>query len=219
LAKSAALSDENELTDFDVVETVKKKQENHSSSSSQKRNFPLRTSIRVLGEKCDSQVLYHGVFTMYICQSFLNIRPNPNLLIENILSNCKMNIIPANAKFNAMVDAWTASNKSVPSKLPRVIFEGIVGEDELSSQLTYEVGMKEFLPRYEGLLCNQILIQEENLLRIYTKLLKALNEIRLQNAANFSPVMKFKGKSFNSFIAQVKAKDLMTDIDDVKFED
>ena len=83
-----------------------------------------------------------------------------------------MNIIPANAKFNAMVDAWNASNKSVPSKLPRVIFEGIVGEDELSSQLTYEVGMKEFLPHYEGLFRNEIPIQEEQLLRIYTKLLK-----------------------------------------------
>jgi hypothetical protein len=49
--------------------------------------------------------------------------------------------------------------------------------------------------------------------------MKALNEIRLQNTANFSPVMKFKGKFFNTFIAQVKAKELMTDVDDVEFED
>ena len=114
-AKSAASSDENELTDFDVVATVKKKQENHSSSSSRTRNLPLRTSIRVLGKRCDSQVLNHDVFTMYIHQSFWNIRPNPNSMIENILSDRKINIIPANAKFNAMVDAWNASNKSVPS--------------------------------------------------------------------------------------------------------
>ena len=100
-----------------------------------------------------------------------------------------------------MVDAWNASNKPVLSDLPTVIFECIVGKDELSSQTTYEVGMKEFLPHYEQLFGNQIPMQEEKLLHIYTKLLKALNEIRLQNAANFSPVMKFKGTSFNSSIA------------------
>ena len=31
--------------------------------------------------------------------------------------------------------------------------------------------------------------------------------------------MKFKGKSFNTFFAQVKAKDFVTDIDDTEFED
>ena len=90
---------------------------------SRKRNLPLQTSTRVLGKKCDSQVLYHGVFTMYICQSLPNIRLNPSLLIKNILSNCKMNIIPANARFNAMVDSWNASNRPVLSKLPTVIFK------------------------------------------------------------------------------------------------
>jgi hypothetical protein len=59
----------------------------------------------------------------------------------------------------------------------------------------------------------------KKIFHIYTKLLKALNDIRLQNTANFSHVMNFKGKSFNSFIAQVKAKNLVTDIDDVEFED
>ena len=81
---------------------------------------------------------------------------------QEYLSNPKMNIIPANATFNAMVDAWNASKRPVPSKLPTEIFKGIVGEDELSSQSTYEVGMKEFLPRYEGLFGNELPIQEEN---------------------------------------------------------
>jgi hypothetical protein len=65
-----------------------------------------------------------------------------------------------------------------------VNFEGIDGKDELSSQLTYDVCMKEILPHFEGLIGNEILIQEELLLRIYTKLLNAMNEIRLQDAAN-----------------------------------
>jgi len=54
---------------------------------------------------------------------------------------------------------------------------------------------------------------------ICKKILKALNEIRLQNATNSGPVMKFKGKPFNTLITQVKAKEVVTDIDDVEFED
>ena len=70
-------------------------------------------------------------------------------------------------------DYWLEyKEKTAPSDLPTVNFEGIFGEDELSSQLTHEVGMKEFLPHYEGLFRNEIPIQEEQLLRIYTKLLK-----------------------------------------------
>jgi hypothetical protein len=57
------------------------------------------------------------------------------------------------------------------------------------------------------------------LLHIYTKLLKALNEIRLQNARNDQPVMKVKGQSYNTYIAQLKAKEFVTDVDDVDFED
>ena len=83
-----------------------------------------------------------------------------------------MKIVPTNAKFNAMVIGWNIKKKTAPPDLPTVNFEGIFGEDELSSQLTYEVGMKEFLPHYEGLFRNEIPIQEEQLLRIYTKLLK-----------------------------------------------
>ena len=56
-------------------------------------------------------------------------------------------------------------------------------------------------------------------MRIYTKLLKALNDIRLHSAANSRPMMKFKGKPFNTLITQVKAKEVVTDDDDVEFED
>ena len=77
-----------------------------------------------------------------------------------------------------------------------VNLDGIVGEDELSCQSIYEDGMKEIQPHYEGLFKNEKLIQDGQLLRIYTKLLKALNEIRLQISLNDQPVMKFKRKSF-----------------------
>ena len=57
------------------------------------------------------------------------------------------------------------------------------------------------------------------MLCIYTKLLKALNEIRLLVALNNQPVMKVKGQSYNTYIAQLKAKEFVTDVDDVEFED
>ncbi len=54
---------------------------------------------------------------------------------------------------------------------------------------------------------------------IYTQLLKASNEIRLQNTAKSTLVMKFKSKSVNTFIAQVKAKEPVTDSNDIEFQD
>ena len=50
-----------------------------------------------------------------------------------------MNIITANARFNTMVDSWSKSNRPISTTLPTMILEGNVGEDELSSQSTYEV--------------------------------------------------------------------------------
>jgi hypothetical protein len=51
--------------------------------------------------------------------------------------------------------------------------DDIIGEDELSCQSAYEVGMKEIQPHYEGLFGNEKAIQDGQLLRIYRKLLKA----------------------------------------------
>ena len=87
LDKSAESSDENEMIEFGVAAKGKTQKEYHSSSSLQGRKLPLRTSTRVLGKNCDQQVLYHGVFTMLMRQSFSNIRPNPIPFIED---NCQV---------------------------------------------------------------------------------------------------------------------------------
>ena len=88
LDKSAESSDENEMIEFGVAAKGKTQKEYHLSLSLQGRELPLRTLTRVLGEKCDQQqVLYHGVFTMLMRQSFSNIRPNPIPFIED---NCQV---------------------------------------------------------------------------------------------------------------------------------
>ena len=109
--------------------------------------------------------------------------------------------------------------KTVLSDISTVNFDSIVGEDELSSQSIYEFGMNRIFLPYEGLFGNEKPIQEDRLMHIYKKILKSLNDIRLQNAANSGPVTKFKGKHFNILIIQVKAKEVVTDVDDVEFED
>ena len=189
-AKSAESSEEYKFTGNDDVAKGEKKQELYSSPSPRKRKLPLRTLTRVEGEKSDPQVLYHRVFTIFMQQKISNIRPKPITSIKEILSNRKMKSVLANARLNVMVDSWSTSTRTTSSTLPTVDFEGIVGEDELSSQSAYEVGMKEIQLHYEGLFGNERLIQDDQLLCIYRKLLKALNEIRLQIALNIQPVMK-----------------------------
>ncbi len=197
----------------------KKKRKLDLRSSSRKK-LPLRTKTREIREKSYQQLLYHCGFIMLMRHKNSNIHPNPIPSIKEILLNRKMRSVPPNARINVMVKNWSLSTRAKSSTMPTVNLDGIVGEDELSCQSTYEVGMKEIQPNYEGLLFgNEKLIQDGQLLRIYRKLLKALNEIRLQIATNYQPVMKFKGKSFKTYIAQVKAKEFVTDVDDVEFED
>jgi hypothetical protein len=95
--------------------------------------------------------------------------------------------------------------------------DGIVGEDELSCQSIYEDDMKEIQPIYEGLFGNEKKLQVDQLLSIYTKLVEALNEIRLQVASN-ETVMKVKGQSYNTYIAQLKANKFVSDVDDIEFQ-
>jgi hypothetical protein len=143
-------------------------------------------------------------------KSLLNIGSDPSHLIKQILSSRKMKIVPTNIKLNAMVIGWNMKKKTVLSDISTVNFDSIVGEDELSSQSIYEFGMNRYFLPYEGLFGNEIPIQEDRLMCIYKKILKALNDIRLQNAVNSGPVMKFKGKHFNILITQVKAKEVVT---------
>ncbi len=41
----------------------------------------------------------------------------------------------------------------------------------------------------------------------------------MQVASNENPVMKVKGQSYNTYIAQLKAKEFVSDVDDIEFED
>jgi hypothetical protein len=120
----------------------------------------LRTVTRQVGEKSDPQLLYHCGFTMLMGHRSSKIRPNPIPSIEEILSNRRIRSVPTNARMNVIVESWSLSTRTKSSTMPTLNLDGIVGEDELSCQSTYDDGMKEIQLHYEGLFINERLIQD-----------------------------------------------------------
>ncbi len=181
LVKQDVSSEESELTGDDDVTKEEKKRKLELDSLSWKK-LPSRNKTRQIREKSDPQLLYHCRFTMLMRHTNSNLRPNPVRSIEEILSNRRMRNVPTNARINVMVESWSLSTRTKSYTMSTVNLDGIVGEDDLSCQSIYEDGMKEIQPQYEGLFGTEKVIQDGQLLRIYTKLLEALNEIRLQVA-------------------------------------
>jgi hypothetical protein len=66
---------------------------------------PLRTKTKEVGGKSDQQLLYHCGFAMLMRHKNSHIRPNPIPSIKEILLNCKMRSVPANARINVMVES------------------------------------------------------------------------------------------------------------------
>jgi hypothetical protein len=94
----------------------------------------------VLPSNPPSQYLYHDIFTMYLCH-FL---PNDLHLLKDIIQDIittsaslpKRCTITPIAKFNLEVASWTTTCKATTAD-SFLVFEDNVGEDGLSSQLTY----------------------------------------------------------------------------------
>ena len=216
---SGSSSEENEFTDDDDITKANKKRKIELSSSSRKKRLPLTTVTTKIRKKSDFPLLYHSGFTMVMRHQNTNQRCSPKQSIDDILSNRRMKNIPTNARLNALVESWSLSSRMKSLTMSTVNSDGIVGEDELSCQSIYEVEMKEIERGYDGLFGNEIFLQEEDLSKIYAKYLQALNDIRLQVAGNQNPVMKVKGQSYNTYIAQLKAKEFVSHVDDIEFQD
>ncbi len=136
--------------------------------------MPLTTKTTKVREKSDTPLLYHCGFTMVMRHQNSNQRPNPSRSIDEILSNRRMRNISTNARLNALVESWSLSSITKSSTMSTVNLDGIVGEDELSCQSIYEYDMEEIQPIYEGLFGNEFFLQVDQLLSIYTKLVKSI---------------------------------------------
>ncbi len=95
---------------------------------------------------------------------------------------------------NAEVASWWKGNtKSDSSSLPSIMFEDNVGEDGLSAQSSYTIDIND--SKYIGNLApnptvfdNEVLLGMDYLIKVYTQLISALNDVRVQKKNKFNPI-------------------------------
>ncbi len=92
-----------------------------------------------------------------------------------------------------------------------------MGEDGLSSQSMYTVDIDEKNYINSGMFHNELSIESDDLKLIYTMLMKAVNEFRTQTNTKTTLSMICNGKSVNTHIAQVLARSVTIQMDDIEF--
>jgi hypothetical protein len=106
-----------------------------------------------------------------------------------------------------------------------LIFDNNVGENGLSSQLSYKVNIdcpyyKAFIDPNQKIL-NDLKTTKEQLENIYGGIMKEVNDLRLQIASkNTLSAIYRQGKTFNANIAKVQAKNVFFwPLDDIELVD
>jgi hypothetical protein len=114
--------------------------------------------------------------------------------------NCKLVRTPPTVSKNAEVSSWwKGSSKSDSSSLHFMMFEDNVGEDGLSAQSSYTIDINN--SKYIGNLAphptmfdNEVPLEEDTLRKVYTQLISALNDVRIQKSANSTLSALWNGK-------------------------
>jgi hypothetical protein len=128
-------------------------------------------------------------------------------------------------RINAEVASWwKGSSKSNSSSLHSMMFEDNVGEDVLSAQSSYTIDINDSnyidnLAPHPTMFDNEVPLGEDTFKKVYTKLIKALNDVRIQKSTNSFLSAVWNGKSQNTFIGQVKASAVVVESDDIDFFD
>ncbi len=105
-----------------------------------------------------------------------------------------------------------------------MMFEDNVGEDVLSAQSSYTIDINDSnyidnLAPHPTMFDNEVPLGEDTFKKVYTKLIKALNDVRIQKSTNSFLSAVWNGKSQNTFIGQVKASAVVVESDDIDFFD
>jgi hypothetical protein len=66
---------------------------------------------------------------------------------------------------------------------------------------------------------NEVPLGIDTLKKVYTQLISALNDVKIQKSSSSTLSVLWKGKSQNTFIAQVKASSVVVKCDDIEFFD
>ena len=102
---------------------------------------------------------------------------------------------------NAEVASWWKGNaKSDSSLLPSMMFEDNVGEDGLSAQSSYTIEINDAnyidnLAPHPTMFHNKVPLGEDTFKKVYTQLIKALNDVRIQQSTNLTLSAVWNGKS------------------------
>jgi hypothetical protein len=93
-----------------------------------------------------------------------------------------------------------------------MMFEDNVGEYGLSAQSSYTIDINDsnyidYLAPHPTMFDNKVPLGEDTFKEVYTQLISTLNDVRVQKSTNLILSAIWNGKSFNTFIGQVKASD------------
>jgi hypothetical protein len=111
-------------------------------------------------------------------------------LIISLLTSCKLVRTPPTVSNNAEVTSWwKGSSKSDSFSLHSMMFEDNVGEDGLSAQSSYTIDINDSndidnLAPHPTIFDNEVPVGEDAFKKVYSQLIKALNDVRIQKSTN-----------------------------------
>ncbi len=163
-------------------EEKKKSKRNHEKLLPTAKNRTGNLQVRVAW-----QLLYHNVFSTYMCH-FVQDDPHPlKDVIQDIMNTSsllpKRCTIGPLAQLNSMVSSWTTNGKATKFG-SLLVFENNVGEDGLSTQSIYKGNIDclyckaSIAPNLKVL--NDLKPSEEQMEKVYGGIMKEVNDLQLQ---------------------------------------
>ncbi len=104
------------------------------------------------------------------------------------------------------------------------MFEDNVGEDGLSAQSSHTIDINnsnyiDNLAPDPAMFDNEVSLGIDTLKKVYTQLISALNDVRIQKSTSSTLSALWNGKSQNTYIGQVKASSVVVEWNDIEFFD
>ncbi len=190
--------------------------------------FTAKNRTGKLASRVSSQYFYHDIFTMYL-HHFL---PNDLCLLKDIIQDIITTLTSPPKKctktptveLNLEVASWTTTCKATTAG-SSLVFKDNVGEDRLSSQLTYKVNLD--CPYCKVSIASNPKIQNElkpsrdQLKKVHGGIMKEVNDLRLQiDSKSTLSAIDHQGQTFNTKIAEVQAKNVVLwPLDDIELVD
>jgi hypothetical protein len=147
------------------------------------------------------QSLYHGIFTTFQRHNAYSYNSDEKAMIISLLTNHKLVKAPPSISKNAEVSPWwKGSSKSDSFSFYSMMVEDNVGEDGLSSQSSYTIDINnsnyiDTLAPHPTIFDNEVPLGMDTLKKVYTQLISALNDVRIQKSTKSTLSALWNGKS------------------------